>query len=347
MKFASMGVCSITFAVLLSCNILILALAPWGLVRVGKCEMLYNLSVFFYAVHRSSFYGFFVMRLDCLNSHGHISTFKINALKCCVVAYGSFLFAVPLFTNKNDDKHRLCQIVIKEIWIAFGFSADMIICIWSSYMFVLPIARFSTITEDKMVHQTLLKESACLTISLISTIVAFFMFLFCEGEEHIAGGFDCTVKTCCLLAIATPVKASNVKLLGTSARGLLCFDCLKKPQAIPRKLSQSFALSVLSPISRSPLSEEIEKLTEEISGLSDGTPTLYNAQNIIELATLRNLSDLNGSLTHCNGGTERKSRSTIIRVLYLHKEDEESCGSDKWCMVRDRAASPKTLPFLS
>jgi len=208
-----------------------------------------------------------------------------------------------------------------------------------------------------------LKEIACLTISLISTIVAFFILVFGEGEEHIAGGFDCTVKTCCLLAIATTVRADNVKLLGTFPGGLLCFGCFKKPQAMSPRASHNFALSILSALSWTTLTEEIEKLTAEIEKLSSGlsvntvggSPPMYteysrpearNAQHVIELANLQNLSDLNGSLTPEYGGTERKSQSTITRVLYVQQEDGESCGSSEGCMVRHRAASPEILPLI-
>jgi len=358
MKFACMGLCSITFAVFLGFNILKLALVPWGVVTVGKCQHLFNISVFFYAVHRTSFHGFFVMRLAFFNTHGHISSFKINALKCCVTVYGSFLFAVPLFMNELPAKYKLCPIRIEEMWIAFGFVSDMILCVWSSYMFIQPIMKCCTDTGDKKMHLTFIKETACLTISLISTIIVFLIFLFCDGEEYIAGGFDCTVKTFCLTAIATPI-GGNVKLPGRSKVSRLCFDCLKHPNEIAPNLSFTSAISVLTPTLQTPLqtptTDEIEKLFKRLSLNADvGTPRLCteysrtargSAQTVIELANLKNISD-DGSLFDKNGETDRISGCSTIRRVYYVQHKDEGCET-RVCMEKVRLASSITVPFVA
>jgi len=115
------------------------------------------------------------------------------------------------------------------------------------------------------------------------------------------------------------------------------------------RASHNFAISIITALSLTPYTEEIEKLLAETEKLFPGlsvntgrrSPPIYteysrpearNAQQVIELANLQNLNDLNGSLTPEYGGTERKSQSTITRVLYVQQEDGESCGSSERCM---------------
>jgi len=259
--------CSIICAVILNCAILNFALMRYSLISLSSCEISFRLSVIFHIMNRSFFYAFIVWRIDLVNTMGNISRYTIISIKWSVVINALFLLSGPLFMTEVTDEIRLCPIRIYQIVMILGSIFDFIICLLSSWLFIRPLWKIVKTTKDITMRNTMIKEIYCVATSLLATVLALLAVSFFDGILHIAGGFDSTVTTCCLVAIATPISSKDAKGRRISRS---CCPCLRwfgrnqrvaDVQAMLEGLSYHFSSLIPLPKTSSKLlSEEIDDI---------------------------------------------------------------------------------------
>jgi len=271
-KLIYMEQCSIICAVLLNCAILNFALMRYSLVALSWCEISFRLSVIFHVMNRSFFYAFIVWRIDLVNTMRNVSRYMIIAIKWSVVVNALFLLSGPCFMTEETDEIRLCPIKIDKIIMIFGSIFDFIICLLSSWLFIRPLWKIVRTTKNSTMRYTMVKEIYCVATSLFATVLALLAVHFFDGILHIAGGFDSTVTTCCLVVIATPMNRIDPKADSITHR---CCPCLgwcgrsqkvEKVQAMLEGLSYQFSgLLPVQKTSSKVLAEEIDEILLALS----------------------------------------------------------------------------------
>lgn len=340
-KLIWIGLCSIIFAVLLSCIILGFPLSRYSLFLSSYCEILFRLSVLFYVFHRLSFYAFNVWRIDLVNSYGAISSHKIFAIWWSILAFGLLFIAGPLFMTETKNNYLSCPIRMKQVVVLVGAAFDITICLLTSWLFVYPLVKGLKDVEEKAVHKTVVKEIFCVATLLLSKVVAVTAIIFFDDIVHIAGGFDAALTTCCLVVISSPVKTSNFSPVESSKRSYFCFECLgrgQKLETVRAILSDlTLQLSNLLPkpkTSSMRLAEEMDQILEAISFSELDSPLMemqinLGQQSIIKSAFLLNkLGDIkeenefSKSTMTCSSRTLKLS--TIRLIEYVDEEDSDT-----------------------
>jgi len=271
-KLIYMEQCSIICAVILNCTILNFALMRYSLISLSSCEISFRLSVILHILNRSFFYAFIVWRIDLVNTMGNISRCMINSIKWSVLVNALFLLSGPLFMTEATDEIRLCPIRIDQIVMILGSIFDFIICLLSSWLFIRPLYNIVKTTKNITMRNTMVKEIYCVATSLLATVLALLAVSFFDGILHIAGGFDSTVTTCCLVAIATPISSKDAKAGSISRSCCPCFGWFGRNQRVTDVQAMlegiSYHFSSLLPIPKTSSKLLAEEIDDILLGLS-------------------------------------------------------------------------------
>jgi len=271
-KLIYMEQCSIICAVILNCTILNFALMRYSLISLSSCEISFRLSVILHILNRSFFYAFIVWRIDLVNTMGNISRCMINSIKWSVLVNALFLLSGPLFMTEATDEIRLCPIRIDQIVMILGSIFDFIICLLSSWLFIRPLYNIVKTTKNITMRNTMVKEIYCVATSLLATVLALLAVSFFDGILHIAGGFDSTVTTCCLVAIATPINSKDAKARSISRSCCPCFAWFGRNQTVTDLQAMlegiSYHLSSLLPTTKNSSKLLAEEIDDILLGLS-------------------------------------------------------------------------------
>jgi len=244
----------------------------YSLISLSSCEISFRLGVIFHIMSRSFFYGFLVWRIDLVNTMGNMSRWMIFAIKWSVLVNALFLLSGPLFMTEVTDEIRLCPIRVDQIIMILGSIFDFIICLLSSWLFIRPLWKIVKTTKNITMRNTMVKEIYCVATSLLATVIALLAVSFFDGILHIAGGFDATVTTCCLIAIATPINSKDDKAVSISRICCPCFAWFGRSQRVADMQAMLEGLSChfssLIPLPKTSSKLLAEEIDEILLGLS-------------------------------------------------------------------------------
>jgi len=213
-------------AVLLSSTILSFAIRRFPRYHLAHCEILFRLSVFFYSIHRVFFYAFVIWRIDVVNKNGEISRLTMCLIRYIFYIGGLFVAFALCLVTEEEEENKLCKIRVQRIVLLPASMFDIFIFMVSSWLFVHRILNSLKRVECEQMKKTVVKEVVSVITSLLSTILALVAVSIFDGVVNIAVGLDSTITTCCLLAIATPVRGSSDPQ-GCWSKLYTCIFCLR------------------------------------------------------------------------------------------------------------------------
>jgi len=270
-KFACIALCSIFFAVLLSCMILFIPLLRYSVIPPRYCTILFRFSIMFYVFHRISFLVFNTWRIDLVNGHGAISKKTIYAIWLSIFAYGLFFIAGPFFMTEPKIRYGFCPFTMKNIAIIIASAFDIAICLVTSWLFVRPLTGMKK-AQEKAVHRTIMKEFFCVIIYLLVKIVAVSCIGLFNGLTHIWGGFDAALTTCCVVELSSPVRISNATERESSIKSYFSYVCLCRSHKLEniRAIISDLSLQLSNVFSQPPsstrrLADEIDQILAAMS----------------------------------------------------------------------------------
>jgi len=231
-KLMYAGLCSMLSAVLLCSSILTFAIRRFPSYNLDNCETLFRLSGFFYSTHRVFFYAFIIWRIDVVNKNGEISRQTMCFIRYVFFLGGFFIVFGMSLVTEEEEENKLCKIRVKRIVLLPATVYDIFIFLVSSWLFVRPILKTLKLVETEWMKKTFVKEVVSIIISLSSTILALLAVSIFDGVVNIAVGLDSTITTCCLLAIATPVRNSDHQ--GCWTRLYTCMFCLSRKRRLSK-----------------------------------------------------------------------------------------------------------------
>jgi len=159
--------------------------------------------------------------------------------------------------------------------------------------------------------KTVVKELVSVIISLLSTILALLAVSILDGIVNIAVGLDSTITTCCLLAIATPVRGST-NSQGCLSKLYTCIFCQKRK----RRLS----------IARAQL-ELPTMYLEYAHPVKELPPKQLKAENQISPSNENSLS-IPQYNTEGNSKSQRKRISVILQLQNIDDEDQSTYSAE-------------------
>jgi hypothetical protein len=292
-------------AVLLSSTILCFAIRRFPRYNLDQCEILFRLSVFFYSIHRVFFYAFIILRIEVVNKNQDISR-----LTMCVIWFVFYIGAVFIafglcLVTEEAEENKLCKIRVKRIVLLPASIFDIFIFLVSSWLFVRPILKNLKRVESDWMKKTVVKELVSVIISLLSTILALVTVSIFDGIVNIAVGLDSTITTCCLLAIATPVKGSSGSQ-GCLSKLYTCIFCQRRKRRLSNVLAQL---------------EEPTLHLEHALPVKNLRPKQLKAENQISRAKENSLS-IPQYNPEVNSRTQRVS--VILELQDIHVDDEST-----------------------
>lgn len=274
-----------------------------------------------------------------MNKSGEISRPMIRAIRHIFFIGGFFVAAGPCLMTEDVNENKLCKIRVQRIVLVPASIFDIFIFILSSWLFIRPLMRSLKRVKIKWIQHTVIKEAVCVTISLLSTVIALLAVGLLDGIVNIAVGLDSTITTCCLVAIATPVRENVDESICCFKRLYLRLCCLGRE----RKLEK--ARAILEEISPEPPRENscshwntsTKQLTKEegswkishISRKSEGTVPVsrespqraHNSKRISVQWELRDIHDEELSTSSSYGSMKYPQIKSVS--MYSLKEREE------------------------
>merc|ERR1719285_1342894 len=159
--------------------------------------------------------------------------------------------------------------------------------------------------------KTVVKELVSVIISLLSTILALVTVSIFDGIVNIAVGLDSTITTCCLLAIATPVKA-NRSDQGCFNRLWKCFCWLKRERRVS-KVRAKIEIPTLR-----------MKLENILPPMQPSTGELSKKKGDLTISKTRVNRDRSQKIKHLTlKGQEGESKTELISVLWELRDFDE------------------------
>jgi len=215
-KFMCLGVLSIIAAVLFcGATLAKLIMRYYDYKEFPECKIAYVSTRTCYALHRAFLYAFVVWKIEVVNTRDFLSRTTIRIAKIVVVACSIFLVLGMIFfvEAKSPKKRHKCMMGMNVDFMVVGWTIDIVICVLSSWLFLRPILRNLKSLESYALRLTVEKEAVCISICLLSTIVTAVLNYSIEGIMGITIGIDCSITSCCLVVLATPVNPSRERKL--------------------------------------------------------------------------------------------------------------------------------------
>jgi len=159
-----------------------------------------------------------------VNTKDLLSRTTIRIAKFIIVTCSIFLVLGMILFVEPKSKRRKCSMNVNVDFLIAGWSTDIVICVLSSWLFLRPLLRNLKALKDNALRKTVEKEAVCISISLLSTIATAISNYSIEGIMDITIGIDCSLTSCCLVVLATPVNHSGQRNL---------FSCFKSMEKEP------------------------------------------------------------------------------------------------------------------
>jgi len=203
-KLLLLGFCSIVFSTLTTLGLLVFEAKKYTYSELLWCTWNLKVNALFYAIHRAFLYGFVVWRIGLLHQNCHKCSIRLS--KWAIAIYGAFLvFGVFVYTSGTPDKEWACNLHENETILIVAFSMDIILCSFSTWIFLRPLKSILKEYEDSNIRRIAKKEVVYVGISLLSTLLTFLGIELIEAISVVAVGLDSSITTICLLVLLSPV----------------------------------------------------------------------------------------------------------------------------------------------
>lgn len=220
-KFMILGILSIVSAVLYCAVTLIQMMMRYYSYReFPVCKIVYISSRTFYALHRAFLYAFVAWRIEVVNSSHMLSRSTIRIAKFIIVSCSIFLVLGMIFFIESKSSRTKCKLNVNVEFLIAGWILDIIICVLSSWLFLRPLLKNLKALKDYALKKTVEKEALCIGISLFSTVTTAVCNYLFVGIMGITIGIDCSITSCCLVALATPVNHLGQRRLFCCVRSM-------------------------------------------------------------------------------------------------------------------------------